>query len=120
MHLPYAHRYPIQCPITFLGDHLMGEGTVHNISTGVWKADSDQPVQRGNYFGLRVLLLDQAVPMKVDLAVVRWSSEREFGLEFVRMYPEEQARLRRFLSTLETATSHSCATESAACQTSLL
>ncbi len=98
----------------------MGEGTVHNTSTGGWKADSDQPVQRGNYFGLRVLLLDQAVPMKVDLAVVRWSSEREFGLEFVRMYPEEQARLRRFLSTLETATSHSCATESAACQTSLL
>ena len=103
MHLRYAHRYPIQCPITFLGDHLVGEGTVHNISTGGWKVESDQ-----------------AVPMKVDLAAVPWSSGREFGLEFVRMQPEEQARLRRFLSTLETATSHSCATESAACQTSLL
>ncbi len=68
--------------------------------------DSDQPVQRGNYFALHVLLPDQAVPMKVDLAAVRWSSGREFGLEFLRMQPEEQARLRGFVSTLETGPSH--------------
>ena len=106
MHLRYAHRYPIQCSITFLGDQIMGEGTVRNVSTGGWKVDSDQPVQRGNYFALRVVLPDQAVPMKVDLAAVRWSSEREFGLEFLRMQQEEQARLRRFVSTLETGASH--------------
>ena len=68
--------------------------------------DSDQPVQRGHYFALRVVLPDQAVPLKVDLAAVRWSSEREFGLEFLRMQPEEQVRLRRFVSTLETGASH--------------
>ncbi len=106
MHLRYARRYPIQCPITFLGDHLVGEGTVRNVSTGGWKVDSDQPVPRGNYFALRVLLPDQAVPMKVDLAAVRWSSGGEFGLEFLRMQPEEQARLRHFVSTLETQPGH--------------
>ncbi len=106
MHLRYARRFSIQCPVTFLGDHFIGEGTVRNVSTGGWKVDSDQPVQRGNYFGLRVLLPDQAVPMKVDLAAVRWSSGREFGLEFLRMEPEEQARLRRFVSTLETQPGH--------------
>ncbi len=106
MHLRYAHRYPIQCSITFLGDQIMGEGTVRNVSTGGWKVDSDQPVQRGNYFALRVVLPDQAVSLKVDLAAVRWSSGRQFGLEFLRMQPEEQARLRRFVSTLETHTSH--------------
>ena len=68
--------------------------------------DSDQPAQRGNYFALRVLLPDQAVPMQVDLAVVRWSSGREFGLEFLRMQPEEQTRLRRFISMLERDLSH--------------
>ena len=106
MHLRYAHRYPIQCSITFLADHFVGEGTVSNLSTGGWKVDSDQPVQRGNYFALRVLLQDQAPPMKVDLAAVRWSSGREFGLEFIRMQPEEQDRLRRFVSILETRPSH--------------
>ncbi len=106
MDLRYTHRYPIQCPVTFLGDHLVGEGTVRNVSQGGWKVDSDQPVQRGHYFALRVLLPDQVVPMKVDLAAVRWSSEREFGLEFLRMQPEEQARLRRFVSALEKAPRH--------------
>ena len=108
MDLRYAHRYPIQCPITLRspGGFLVGEGTVRNVSTGGWKVDSDQPVQRGHYFALRVVLPDQAVPLKVDLAAVRWSSEREFGLEFLRMQPEEQVRLRRFVSTLETGASH--------------
>ena len=100
MHLRYAHRYPIQCPITFLGDHLVGEGTVRNLSTGGWKVDSDQPVQGGHYFALRVSLPDRHAPMKVDLAAVRWSSGRQFGLEFLRMQPEEQARLRQFLNIL--------------------
>ncbi len=108
MHLRYAHRYPLQCPITLHspGGYLVGEGTVLNVSTGGWKVDSDQPVQRGNYFGLRVLLPDQGLPLKVGLATVRWSSGREFGLEFLRMQPEEQVRLRRFVSSLETGLSH--------------
>ncbi len=88
MHLRYARRYQVHCPITLLGDHLVGEGTVRNVST------------------VRVLLPDQAVPRKVDLAVVRWSRGREFGLEFLRMQPEEQDRLRRFVTALERGSRH--------------
>ena len=106
MDLRFAHRYPIQCPITFLGDYRAGEGTVRDVSRGGWKVESDQPMQRGDYVALRVVLPDQAVPMRVDLAVVRWVSGREFGLEFVRMQPEEQARLRHFVSTLNAQPSH--------------
>ncbi len=106
MDLRYTHRYPLQCSITFLGDYLVGEGTVRNLSTGGWKVDSDQAVQRGNYFALRVLLPDQAGPMKVDLAAVRWSSGREFGLEFLRMQPEEQVCLRHFIDTFDRGPSH--------------
>ncbi len=106
MHLRYARRYQVHCPITLLGDHLVGEGTVHNVSTGGWKVEGSQPIQHGNCFALRVLLPDQAVPMKVDLAVVRWSRGREFGLEFLRMQPEEQDRLRRFVTALERGSRH--------------
>ncbi len=88
MHLRYARRYQVHCPITLLGDHLVGEGTVRNVST------------------VRVLLPDQAVPMKVDLAVVRWSRGREFGLEFLRMQPEERDRLRRVITALERGSRH--------------
>ncbi len=74
---------------------------VRNLSTGGWKVGSKHSVQPGNYFLLRVVLPAQAVPMRVDLAAVRLSSGREFGLEFLRVQPEVQARLRRF-NTLET------------------
>ncbi len=39
-------------------------------------------------------------PLKVKQAVVRWWMGREFGLEFIRMRPEEQERLRQFLNML--------------------
>ena len=58
------------------------------------------------YLALRVALPDHAPPMEVTLAAVRWSKGQKFGLEFLRMQPEEQDRLRRFVRTLETATSH--------------
>ncbi len=61
-------------------------------------------MQPGNYFLLRVMLPAQTVPMRVDLAAVRLSSGREFGLEFLRVQPEVQVRLRRF-NTLESETS---------------
>ena len=39
-------------------------------------------------------------PLEVKQAVVRWWMGREFGLEFIRMRPEEQERLRQFLNML--------------------
>ncbi len=60
----------------------------------------------GTYLELRIYFTRESkFPMKVDLAKVTWAMERAFGLEFIRMQPEEEARLRRFVSTLETHTS---------------
>ncbi len=96
-----ASRFKVHLPIAFLGYNLTGEGIVGNLSMEGCAVESDQKVQRMHYYALSVSLPDQAVPMKVDLAAVRWSSGREFGLEFLRMEPEVQARLRGFVSTLD-------------------
>ncbi len=42
-------------------------------------------------------------PLEVEQAVVRWLRGRKFGLEFIRMRPEEQERLRQFLNILTPA-----------------
>jgi len=55
---------------------------------------------------LRIFMPEQDAPVVVDRAQVRWTARGLFGLEFLAMQREEQARLRRFVSTLETGPSH--------------
>ena len=94
-------RYPVLCPISFSGDHMAGEGTVVNLSGHGCSVGSEKNAKERTYLALYVFLPDQASPMKVDQAVVRWAMEGAFGLEFLHMEPEEQERLRRFVSALE-------------------
>ncbi len=100
MDLRQSRRFSVQCPIAFYGDHIEGEGTVLNLSMGGWKIETDQRVPKGQYLTLRVYLPGQDDPVSVDLAAVRWSYGRECGLEFIRMRPMEQDRLRQFIDTL--------------------
>ncbi|MEY4705552.1 MAG: hypothetical protein RL042_1757 [Nitrospirota bacterium] len=94
-------RFSTQFPITFSGDGLEGEGSVCNLSTGGCAVESPASVQKGNYLRVRVYLPDQAFPLKVELAAVRWTTARQFGLEFITMPSEDQERLRRYVMTLQ-------------------
>ena len=96
-------RFAVQCSITFSGDHIVGEGIVIDLSKRGWKATvviSSQSVRPGTYLKLRLYLPDQAAPIDVDWAAVRWAKGQEFGLEFLMMGWEEEERLRRFVDTL--------------------
>ena len=105
--LRQSPRFLLQCPITYSGSNFAGVGTVSNLSTGGCKVGSPTPGNRGTYLELRIYLTGAPeFPMKTDLAVVRWSREREFGLEFITLRPEEQERLYRFINALETGQSH--------------
>ncbi len=78
-----------------------------NLSLGGCTIDSEQKVQRWKYLTLRIFMPDQNAPLVVDRAQVRSSRRRRLlVLEFLAMQPQEQARLRRFVSTLETGPSH--------------
>ena len=102
-------RFAVQCSITFSGDHIVGEGIVIDLSKRGCKATvviSSQSVRPGTYLKLRLYPPDQAAPIDVDWAEVRWAKGQEFGLEFLMMGWEEQERLRRFVSTLETQLGH--------------
>ena len=50
---------------------------------------------------LRLYMPDDLMPMEVDQAMVRWSQGREFGLQFLRMRPEEKERFHRFIGTFD-------------------
>ncbi len=99
-------RYQFQCEIWFPGEEMPEACTLSNLSVGGCKVDSKASVYIGMYLMLRVCLPGQGAPVQVDQAAVRWAKEQVFGLDFISMRPEEQARLRHFVSTLETGQSH--------------
>jgi hypothetical protein len=49
-------------------------------------------------------LREREEPVQVDLAAVRWSFATRFGVEFIRIHPEEGERLKRFVKSLESTT----------------
>ncbi len=99
-------RYQFHCEISFSQQEMSEAGTVTNLSLGGCKVHSKASVYIGMYLMLRVCLPGQGAPVQVDQAAVRWAKEQEFGLDFISMRPEEQERLRRFVSTLEAGPSH--------------
>jgi len=94
-------RFPVQCTVAYSGTKIAGIGIMSNLSTDGCRVGSYASVEAGTYLEMRVFMLAPDFPMKVDLAAVRWIGPREFGLEFLRMQPEEHERLHRFVATLE-------------------
>jgi hypothetical protein len=46
-------------------------------------------------------LREREEPTLVDLAAVRWASATRFGVEFIKIRPEERERLKPFVRALE-------------------
>ena len=98
-------RFQVELECSFSGDHTAGDGQVVDLSMGGSKVRSDATVPTGAYLELRVYLPQQDSPLKIDLAVARWSIGRECGLEFIRLQPEQQERLHQLVQGFEVAPS---------------
>ena len=87
-------RVPVMLPAVFLGERA-GGGMVVDVSSEGCRIRSAIPMRQGDYVRIRIDLIGET--LTGDLAVVHWSSKEEFGVELIRMAPDQQGRLRRFL-----------------------
>lgn len=101
MELRKHPRYTLGIPAAFWGGVTEGKGVIQNISTGGATIESDTVPTTGTYLTISALLPDGRVTLVIDLAPVRWSFPRHFGVEFIQMQPEAQAALRRLVDTLK-------------------
>lgn len=90
-------RFAVRLPISFSGSGVREEGIVSSLSEAGCAGESKASLHRGACVKLRILMPDHFSPMAVDLARVRWVLGRRFGLEFLRMRPEERVRLGRIV-----------------------
>lgn len=94
-------RFTDSSLVTFAGETVKGEGRLENLSFGGAAILSDVAISRGEYLTLTVTPPTQAGLIEIELAPVRWIKAGSFGVEFIRIAPESQQRLKQYLATLE-------------------
>ncbi len=98
-------RFAVQLPVSFSGDQLSDGGTIGgtilNVTAEGCAITSDAVAGLGVYLQLTMQLREREEPILVDLAAVRWTSARRFGVEFIKIRPEERERLKQFVKALE-------------------
>jgi hypothetical protein len=94
-------RYAVQLPVSFSGDQVSDGGTIVNLSAEGCAIMSDTVVGDAVYVQLKMELLEREEPVHIELAVVRWSSDKRFGVEFIKIRSQEGERLKNFVKALE-------------------
>ncbi len=70
-----------------------GEGMHLDLSLKGCRIQGVYPSSSGTRLRLQLWLPDQSQPVQVDLAAVQWIKKNQFGVSFLTMYPDAQARL---------------------------
>lgn len=93
-------RITVTYPVRLLSDSMIGQGTLINLSGPGCALETTLPMQPGDYLELHVMAPDQARPLTVGLAKVRWAAEQKAGIEFIRMQRDHQSRLQRLIEQM--------------------
>lgn len=98
LHFRRSHdRLALTYPVMFSGMPSIGEGLALNLSPHGCTVAGMRNVLNGSYMKLRLLLPDSTPSLRIELAAVRWVMGSYFGVEFLRLLPEDRRRLDRFL-----------------------
>jgi c-di-GMP-binding flagellar brake protein YcgR len=97
-------RFAVQLPVSFREDQLSHGGTILNLSAEGCAITSEAVSGAAVYLQLTMQLREREEPVQVDLAAVRWSYATRFGVEFIKIRPEEGERLKQFVKALELTT----------------
>ncbi len=94
-------RYAVQLPVSFSGDQVSDGGTIVNLSAEGCAIMSDTVAGTAVYLQLNMQLREREEPVQIELAAIRWTSAKRFGVEFIKIRSEEGERLKKFVKTLE-------------------
>lgn len=96
---PHVH-FPASFQSAYLDQTIIGEGTIATLSIQGCSLISQQPLSTGSLLRIQIRYAEQEAPIEVDVAVVRVSTSRQLGLEFLSLQPNQEERLRRLLEHL--------------------
>jgi hypothetical protein len=78
-----------------------GEGSLMDLSIRGCRIESLVEVKPGAALEVQIKTAEQGPPIHIQAAVVRWSRDRQFGLEFEVIAPSEWAHLQDIVKQIE-------------------
>ncbi len=96
-------RFNVRYRVRLVGEGIVAEGEMYNLSVAGCAVESEMSMQQGDYIELDMYVPGDESPLKVDLAGVRWATRREFGVQFVTISNADRKKLQEHLSHLHQA-----------------
>ncbi|HSF67022.1 MAG TPA: PilZ domain-containing protein [Nitrospiraceae bacterium] len=93
-------RFTSQFRSTISGGQREGQGRTRDLSAGGCMIETDFPVAVGTSFECRIFVPGLDWPLRIDEAQVRWVKSNTFGIQFMKIQPEEEAKLKRVIVNL--------------------
>jgi hypothetical protein len=99
MKVRYGPRVPVNFPVTFSSEGRVGHGLALNVSVPGCLLETRLKLRVGQSLQLLLPFDGNVSPLRIGLAVVRWTEPPRAGLEFIRMSAPDQERLRVYVSS---------------------
>jgi hypothetical protein len=77
-------RINVELSASIQSDTGASTGVLFDLSTTGCRLQSDMTVEAGTYLALHVDLPQHPMPLAVDVSIVRWCKDGQFGVEFLR------------------------------------
>ena len=90
-------RVQVEYAASFSGTSLRAPGTILDLSVVGCRARCSFIVKKDDYLGVLIDVPRYEHPLYIAHAVVRWSHDHEFGMEFIQMEWVDQQRLSELI-----------------------
>jgi hypothetical protein len=94
------HRIKKLVPVRYLGDGIVGEGIIKDLSLSGSYITGNVTVTAGMALALQIFVPGDPVPLLIDHATVKWVKESEFGMDFDSLQPKIAERITTIIAKL--------------------
>lgn len=93
-------RFTSQFRSIISGGQREGQGRTLDLSSGGCKIETDLPVVVRASLECRIYVPGLDWPLRIDEAQVRWVKANTFGIQFMKIQPDEEVKLKQVIATL--------------------
>jgi hypothetical protein len=87
-------------PVRYLGDGIIGEGIIKDLSLSGSYITGNAAVSIGAVIALQIFIPGDPEPLLIDRATVKWVKGSDFGVDFDTFQPQVTERIAKIISTL--------------------
>ena len=104
MRLRNSPRRYVRYSASVQTDNGAGEGTLFDLSATGCRMQSNVALTPGSYLALHIEAPEVESPLAVEVSIVRWYKDNQFGIEFLRYAQGDRKRVTDLIEGREVTT----------------